>query len=143
MPMPTSTILHAACFAVGALVGGGVATAISASSSKRTVPAPVPAEPPRAPIIEVQQGGVPKLNTPGPLVKVDSEILKHGHPGPISDLLVRKAYVAAYDRRLRHPAWVRLLVLLSLEVWSDESCADCGTFDSCVAGQVCSGASSG
>jgi hypothetical protein len=26
--------------------------------------------------------------------------------GPISDTLVRKAYVAAYDRRLRHPAWV-------------------------------------
>jgi hypothetical protein len=26
--------------------------------------------------------------------------------GPISDMLVRKAYVAAYDRRLRHPAWV-------------------------------------
>ena len=26
--------------------------------------------------------------------------------GPIADPLVRKAYVAAYDRRLRHPAWV-------------------------------------
>ncbi|EIM82513.1 DNA/RNA non-specific endonuclease [Stereum hirsutum FP-91666 SS1] len=25
--------------------------------------------------------------------------------GPISDQFVRKAYVAAYDRRLRHPAW--------------------------------------
>ncbi|KAI0273846.1 DNA/RNA non-specific endonuclease [Gloeopeniophorella convolvens] len=25
--------------------------------------------------------------------------------GPISDQLVRQAYVAAYDRRLRHPAW--------------------------------------
>ena len=27
--------------------------------------------------------------------------------GPIVDQLVRKAYVAGYDRRLRHPAWVR------------------------------------
>jgi hypothetical protein len=27
-------------------------------------------------------------------------------PGPIADPLVRQAYVAAYDRRLRHPAWV-------------------------------------
>lgn len=27
--------------------------------------------------------------------------------GPVSDQLVRKAYFAAYDRRLRHPAWVR------------------------------------
>lgn len=32
-------------------------------------------------------------------------------PGPISDQLVRKAYVAGYDRRLRHPAWVRHTVL--------------------------------
>jgi len=32
-------------------------------------------------------------------------VLKYGNPGPISDTLVRKAYVAAYDRRLRHPAW--------------------------------------
>jgi endonuclease G, mitochondrial len=32
--------------------------------------------------------------------------------GPISDQLVRKAYVAAYDRRMRHPAWVSLSVFL-------------------------------
>ncbi|KIY43689.1 DNA/RNA non-specific endonuclease [Fistulina hepatica ATCC 64428] len=32
-------------------------------------------------------------------------VLKHGHPGPVSDLLVKRAYVAAYDRRLRHPSW--------------------------------------
>ena len=31
--------------------------------------------------------------------------------GPITDQLVRKAYVAGYDRRLRHPAWVRHAVL--------------------------------
>jgi len=31
--------------------------------------------------------------------------LKYGSPGPITDQLVRKAYVAGYDRRLRHPAW--------------------------------------
>lgn len=29
-----------------------------------------------------------------------------GRAGPVPDLLVRKAYTAAYDRRLRHPAWV-------------------------------------
>ncbi|TBU28921.1 DNA/RNA non-specific endonuclease [Dichomitus squalens] len=27
------------------------------------------------------------------------------HVGPVSDLLVRRAYITAYDRRLRHPAW--------------------------------------
>ncbi|TFK42797.1 hypothetical protein BDQ12DRAFT_598157 [Crucibulum laeve] len=34
-----------------------------------------------------------------------SPVLRYGNPGPIVDSLVRKAYVAAYDRRLRHPAW--------------------------------------
>ncbi|KAF7295142.1 Endonuclease [Mycena indigotica] len=33
------------------------------------------------------------------------EVLKYGNPGPVFDALVRKAYVAAYDRRLRHPSW--------------------------------------
>ncbi|EEB92277.1 hypothetical protein MPER_09239 [Moniliophthora perniciosa FA553] len=27
------------------------------------------------------------------------------NPGPIADLIVKRAYVAAYDSRLRHPAW--------------------------------------
>ncbi|KAF7800258.1 hypothetical protein EIP86_011505 [Pleurotus ostreatoroseus] len=103
--MSSTTILHAACFAVGALVGGGIATAVS--SGKRTVPSPpvAPAAATPGPIVEVGTSGVTRLATPGTLVKVDSAILKHGNPGPISDLLVRKAYVAAYDRRLRHPAW--------------------------------------
>ncbi|KAI0670645.1 hypothetical protein C8Q78DRAFT_975273 [Trametes maxima] len=42
---------------------------------------------------------------PGALMKVDTAVLKYGHPGPVSDLLVRRAYVTGYDRRLRHPAW--------------------------------------
>jgi len=33
-------------------------------------------------------------------------------PGPIADPIIRKAYVAAYDRRLRHPAWVRAFVFI-------------------------------
>jgi endonuclease G len=36
---------------------------------------------------------------------IASPVLKYGNPGPISDPLLRRAYVAAYDRRLRHPAW--------------------------------------
>ena len=31
--------------------------------------------------------------------------------GPITDQLVRKAYVAGYDRRLKHPAWVHHALL--------------------------------
>ncbi|OCH95295.1 DNA/RNA non-specific endonuclease [Obba rivulosa] len=36
---------------------------------------------------------------------MDTTVLKYGNPGPFSDHLVRRAYVAGYDRRLRHPAW--------------------------------------
>ncbi len=35
-------------------------------------------------------------------------------PGPICDQLVRRAYVAGYDRRLRHPAWVGSISFPSL-----------------------------
>ena len=107
--MPSSSLLQAACFAVGAIVGGGVVTAME--SRRRVVPPPPPAQPvqvQRSPIVEVQQTGTTRITTPNALVAVDSSILKHGNPGPISDMLVRKAYVAAYDRRLRHPAWVRV-----------------------------------
>jgi endonuclease G, mitochondrial len=109
--MASSTIIHAACFAVGALVGGGIASAISASSAKRSIQVPTQAEPSKAPIVQIQPStGVTGITAPDAVVKVDSTVLKHGNPGPITDLLVRKAYVAGYDRRLRHPAWVRSLV---------------------------------
>ncbi len=108
--MPSSTILQAACFAVGALVGGGVVTAVE--SRRRAVPLPpqptTSTRAPGPPIVEVQQTGTTRMTIPNALVGIDSPVLKHGNPGPISDMLVRKAYVAAYDRRLRHPAWVRL-----------------------------------
>lgn len=102
--MASSTILHAACFAVGALVGGGIATAVS--NQKRPIPPP-PSPSRSQPIVEVAPTGTTRITTPSTLVTIDSPVLKHGNPGPISDLLVRRAYVAAYDRRLRHPAWVR------------------------------------
>ncbi|THV08046.1 hypothetical protein K435DRAFT_642780 [Dendrothele bispora CBS 962.96] len=35
----------------------------------------------------------------------DLPVLKYGNPGPIVDPIIKQAYVAAYDRRLRHPAW--------------------------------------
>ncbi|WVR07501.1 hypothetical protein IAU60_004543 [Kwoniella sp. DSM 27419] len=34
-----------------------------------------------------------------------SVVLANGFPGPTPDILKRTAYTAAYDRRLRHPAW--------------------------------------
>ncbi|KAG6878785.1 hypothetical protein C0993_008084 [Termitomyces sp. T159_Od127] len=105
--MPGSTLVRAAFFTAGAIIGGGVATVIS-SKSRSTVPplrpTPVVSD---TPIIELDQAGRAKLqeNALVPSNAVPSSILKYGNPGPISDTLVRQAYVAAYDRRLRHPAW--------------------------------------
>ena len=104
--MASSTLIHAACFAMGAVIGGGVATAVSNRKPLPALPSPPTSTTPQ-PIVEVGHTGVTRVAQSGTLVKVDSAVLKHGHPGPVSDLLVRKAYVAAYDRRLRHPAWVR------------------------------------
>ncbi|KAJ3501754.1 hypothetical protein NLJ89_g9196 [Agrocybe chaxingu] len=104
--MPSSAILHAAVFTAGAVLGGGIAAVVtirqrpSVASASAPVPAPKP-----SPIIGLDQGGRTSLSTDLTTASTLPLALKHGHPGPISDLLVRKAYVAAYDRRLRHPAW--------------------------------------
>ncbi|TCD68239.1 nuclease [Steccherinum ochraceum] len=101
--MPSSGLVRAAFFAVGAIVGGGVATAVGAKRKPTAVVVPSTSS---TPVIEVDTGGVTRISSPNAaLVKVDLPVLKYGNPGPISDQLVRKAYVAAYDRRLRHPAW--------------------------------------
>ncbi|KAI6043022.1 hypothetical protein EDC04DRAFT_2961618 [Pisolithus marmoratus] len=114
--MPSVTAIHAACFAVGAVVGGGIAATVSARFSGRPGPAvsaaPTPTVPP---IVEVGPTGDARL--PGAMVSrgaLVSPVLKYGHPGPVPDLLVRKAYTAAYDRRYRHPAWAEHLTLASL-----------------------------
>ncbi|KAG5645046.1 hypothetical protein DXG03_007225 [Asterophora parasitica] len=95
--MPGVTLVRAAIFAAGALVGGGVATTIASrqhAPSRTAIPVT-----PTAPIIERE--ALIQETAPTPI----SSILRYGNPGPIADPLVRKAYAAAYDRRLRHPAW--------------------------------------
>ncbi|KAI0807292.1 hypothetical protein C8Q74DRAFT_51997 [Fomes fomentarius] len=107
--MPSATIVHAAVFAVGALVGGGVATAVT--SRRRDVLPPKPVSvpallPTQSPVVDMKAGeGTLMKAPPGATVQVDTAVLKYGHPGPVSDLLVRRAYITAYDRQRRHPAW--------------------------------------
>ncbi|KAG1749113.1 uncharacterized protein EDB91DRAFT_834654 [Suillus paluster] len=103
--MPSAAIIHAACFAVGAVVGGGVVTAVS--SRKRQIPTSTTSVGTSVspPIIEMGQSGGAKLSNAVVVSAPNSPVLKYGHPGPIPDFLVRKAYTAAYDRKLRHPAW--------------------------------------
>jgi endonuclease G len=55
---------------------------------------------------------------------VSLESIHPSVPGPIADPIVRQAYVAAYDRRLRHPAWTaEHLTLASLRRSGLESTA--------------------
>lgn len=112
--MPSATLIHAACFAVGAAVGAGAVAAVGMNR--------------RAPNAQAQSAGVQHVGDPRSIVKfgpsglpdlaataqqIPGTVLKYGNPGPVSDLLVRKAYVTTYDRRLRHPAWTAEHLTLS------------------------------
>lgn len=100
--MPSATIVHAAVFAVGALVGGGVATAVSARSRRDMLP-PVPTQgAPAPPVIHVKPGQGTQMQTaPGQVVKVDTSVLKYGNPGTSDALLtsvsVRRTVILTSD----------------------------------------------
>ncbi|KAF8163078.1 hypothetical protein B0H34DRAFT_650696 [Crassisporium funariophilum] len=100
-------MLHAAVLATGALLGGGIVAVVSNSRSRFAGPAASAsvesAQPP--PIIGLDGTGKAKISTELTVESNQMPVLKYGNPGPIADTLNRKAYVAAYDRRLRHPAW--------------------------------------
>ncbi|KIM53723.1 hypothetical protein SCLCIDRAFT_427474 [Scleroderma citrinum Foug A] len=110
--MPSAAAIHTAYFAVGAVVGGGLATVVSARRRRPELPPSGPSlsatttvVPGVPPIIDVGPSGDARLPSGVVASALVSPVLKYGHPGPVPDLLVRKAYTAAYDRRLRHPAW--------------------------------------
>ncbi|TDL27229.1 hypothetical protein BD410DRAFT_894385 [Rickenella mellea] len=113
--MPSATIIHAAFFAVGAAVGAGTIAALG-PRKKREIKissggSAAVASSSTSPILNIGPTGAPTVSQGVALVP--SAVLKYGNPGPIADLLVRKAYVAAYDRRLRHPAWTAEHLTLS------------------------------
>ncbi|KAF8644132.1 hypothetical protein AX16_008660 [Volvariella volvacea WC 439] len=101
-------LVHAAVFAAGALVGGGIA-AVTTANRRSAVPihtAPSQTLDSTLPVLRLdQQTGQATLSEATSQLPSSTPVLKYGNPGPISDLLVRKAYVTAYDRRLRHPVW--------------------------------------
>ncbi|KAL0578247.1 nuclease [Marasmius crinis-equi] len=112
----SSSAIQAAIFAAGAVVGGGVTAFVA---SKRQRPADVPGALPSSssasapakstvspPVIDLGSKGNAQIANAAALASLATPaVLKYGNPGPIADMIVRKAYVAAYDRRLRHPAW--------------------------------------
>ena len=79
--MPSPGLVRAAFFAVGAVVGGGIATALSAR--QKSTPISVPSTPSQ-PVVEVEKTGTTRISTTGAqLVKVDLPVLKYGNPGEL------------------------------------------------------------
>ena len=142
--MPTSTLLRASFFALGAAVGGGAVAVLNASKkeAKGTQVSP--------PLVEVGVTGDPRLSARA--TTAVGPVLRYGNPGttwpslslcrllcvgPISDELVRQVYVAAYDRRLRHPAWVSwTLPCFPRPHWKSCIYLDCGTLNARVFGEI-------
>ncbi len=105
-----SQVLHVGLFAGGLCLGAAAGALLTNKS--QPVPAPVVQQqvvpPPSAP-------GAPPASRPGPsgasglqaIPFFSREVLAYsqGLPGPVADVLEHQAYVSAYDRRLRHPAW--------------------------------------
>ncbi|EJT98508.1 mitochondrial nuclease [Dacryopinax primogenitus] len=97
--MPSSTILHLAAFATGCIAGAGAVWTVTRTKHTR-VDVARPSDTYPQPKIAI----LPKPST-DVVINPPTDVLKYGHPGPISDILQRTAYAARYDRKLRHPAW--------------------------------------
>jgi endonuclease G len=125
--MQTASFRHATSFVLGAL-GGGLAVAIVSTGRKRQLTAKTTSS---EAVVQVDTNGTPQMSSDLAAMATVPPMLKYGNPGswhcllsqsfpnrlphsgPIADILVRKGYIAAYDRRLRHPAWVRIVPMHS------------------------------
>ncbi|TFK67882.1 hypothetical protein BDN72DRAFT_842476 [Pluteus cervinus] len=92
-----ATVIHAAIFTAGALIGGSLA----AIATRRNLPR----QPAERAVIEIDTYTGRTQLSESQASFAASSILKYGNPGPICDLLRRQAFVVGYDRRLRHPSW--------------------------------------
>jgi hypothetical protein len=77
--MPASSIIHAACFALGVAVGGGAVVAINASKKREALAQASSPKVPNLPIVEVGITGDPRLSA-GAATAV-GPVLKYGNPG--------------------------------------------------------------
>jgi endonuclease G len=87
--MPSSVIIHAAYFAAGAVIGGGLVTAVS-SGKKRQIPSPqfsVPTVDLRQsgvvipPIVEIGASGDARITNAAAAMTLAPPVLKYGNPG--------------------------------------------------------------
>ncbi|GAA6030536.1 hypothetical protein JCM8097_006194 [Rhodosporidiobolus ruineniae] len=110
----SSSVLHLGLAAASGLVlGAAGALSFSKPKPQPAPPQAQPAQPGAAPVTAVPgtlRGaalGTPAQVYGGSLAQseIKDRVVNGGTIGPISDLLVRTAYTAAYDRRNRIPAW--------------------------------------
>ncbi|CED82610.1 mitochondrial nuclease [Phaffia rhodozyma] len=122
--MAPSVLVQSAIFSTGLLLGVGTTAYLTGPSKPKpgsvaiAVPSPgqvtvLPA-PGSAPYSSASTPGQARSETRAILdigsntgfrTPVDGEIWKFGVPTSTSDVLRRRAYITAYDRRLQHPAW--------------------------------------
>ncbi|MBW0493570.1 hypothetical protein O181_033285 [Austropuccinia psidii MF-1] len=107
-----STLSHAALFAAGVFIGAGTMVYTTHKSSNQDNALAHPNHNPQSPqnLIQNQPPRQHFFSTPTVPVPIQnrssiSDILKFGHPGPISDFFSREAYAIGYDRRTRNPSW--------------------------------------
>lgn len=94
--MPASSVIHAACFALGAVVGGGTIVAINASRRKealvRSTASTTQALPPgNGSLVEVGVTGQPRLSQAAGAA-LAGPVLKYGNPG-MKDTLMTTIFV--------------------------------------------------
>ncbi|GAA5941424.1 ribonuclease [Sporobolomyces koalae] len=105
----SASLVHLGIAASAGLVLGAAGAISFGSPARKPSPSPsTPAAPPPTPGFPPQAGqGTPAQVYHGGLTGADlrSTILSGSTIGPVSDILVRTGYTAAYDRRNRIPAW--------------------------------------
>ncbi|CAO1624583.1 unnamed protein product [Sympodiomycopsis kandeliae] len=111
--MPPAPLTSISLLAAGALAGAGAAALFGRDKKEVAVP-PIPVQP-AAPSPPPSSGKAGPVELETDLMdrrllalaaqRAGGAIESSGYPGPISDLLTHTAYVSAYDRKLRHPAW--------------------------------------
>lgn len=79
--MPSFTIIHAAVFTAGALIGGGITAAVS-SRQKHTQTRTSEQGRTPAPVIDVDPSGKTKLSSIGATSDL-TPVLRYGHPGTL------------------------------------------------------------
>ncbi len=79
--------MHAAVFTAGALIGGGIAAAVSSKQRPSQIPAHVP-----GPVIDVDIAGKTKISSDMTVRSELSSVLKYGHPGAFYLVIVVKDF---------------------------------------------------